>query len=372
MIEFSVNPLPQTAIQYLYALRDSIWLDPPYQRMSDIWTKDKRQLLIDSVINGFDIPKLYFHELVPPKKDGSNTLRYAIIDGKQRLESLWSFMDGAFALSDDFQYLLDDGVDLAGLTYREIGAKYPLLKSRFDSTSLSVVGVRTNDTELIEEMFSRLNEAAPLNAPEKRNAFGGPLPPVIRDLSVHRFFRDRLPFSDRRYRHRDLATKFLYIENSDTVVDTKKAYLDAFVRDWATENRMDLEAMRVKDNVEAHLERMSDVFTVQDHLLKSIGMTILTFHFFRLVAKLDRVESIQRQHFEMFDRARSDNRSLAQQDIAKADYDLLEFDKYVQTPNDSYATRIRLSIMVKFMRESAGVELPETHDDYFARKFSTN
>ena len=62
------------------------------------------------------------------------------------------------------------------MTYSDLGFKYPLLKARFDATSLSVISVRTEDIELIEDMFSRLNEAVPLNAPEKRNAFGGPLP----------------------------------------------------------------------------------------------------------------------------------------------------------------------------------------------------
>ncbi|MGH9822730.1 MAG: DUF262 domain-containing protein, partial [Blastocatellia bacterium] len=170
MSEFSVNDLKQSAIQYLHAMRSEIWLDPPYQRMSDIWGIDKRQLLIDSIINGFDVPKLYFHELVPPKKVGNIFQKYAIIDGKQRLEALWGFMDGKFALPNDFEYLYGKEYKLAGLTYLDIGEKYPVIKSRFDGTSLTVVAVRTDDIELIEDMFSRLNEAVPLNAPEQRRA----------------------------------------------------------------------------------------------------------------------------------------------------------------------------------------------------------
>jgi hypothetical protein len=362
MTEFSVSNLPQAAIQYLHALREAIWIDPPYQRMSDIWPLEKRQLLIDSVINGFDIPKLYFHELAPARHIGSTFQKYAIIDGKQRLESLWAFMDGKFALAQDFEYLHDESVQLAGLTYKDIGEKYPLLKSKFDATSLSVVSVRTGDVELIDEMFSRLNEAVPLNAPEKRNAFGGSLPTTIRELAAHQFFASKLPYPDRRFKHRDLAAKFLLIEHLDTVTDTKKVYLDRFVRDWAEQHRTPAQANTLKHAVEGRLAAMSGVFVDQDELLRSIGMTILLFHLFRLLDKLNKVQVLRREHLVRFEEARQANRQQAEADMAKANYDLIEFDKYVQTPNDAYAIRIRLSILVNFLREALGLDLPKTHE----------
>lgn len=342
-------------------MRESIWLDPPYQRMSDIWPKDKKQLLVDSVLNGYDIPKLYFHELVPAKRIGKILQKYAIIDGKQRLDALWGFMSGQFSLSTDFEYLHDSDVKAAGLTYIDLGQKYPQLKARFDATSLAVVSVRTEDIELIEDMFSRLNEAAPLNAPEKRNAFGGPLPDTIRRLATHAFFVKKLPFSDRRYRHRDLATKFLMIEDKDSIADTKKAYLDAFVRRWAEQRLMALQADKLKERVDLHLDRMANVFVDQDPLLRSIGMTMLVFHFFRFLDKTKRVSRIRRDHFELFENARKANRLFAEEDLTKANYKLLEFDKYVQTPNDAYATRIRLRILVEYMRLQMKLDLPKSH-----------
>jgi len=75
---------------------------------------------------------------------------------------------------------------------------------------------------MIEEMFSRLNEAAPLTAPEKRNAYGGPLPRLIRKLATKPFFTKNLPFRNKRYRHFDLATRFLLAEDKKGVVDAKK------------------------------------------------------------------------------------------------------------------------------------------------------
>jgi hypothetical protein len=359
MSDFSVSTLPQSAILYLYSIRDSIWLDPPYQRASDIWTIDKRQLLMDSVLNGYDIPKIYLHELVPARKAKKSVQKYAIVDGKQRLDALWGFINGDFALAEDFEYMHDADVRAAGLTYTDLGLKYPALKTRFDSTSLAVVSVRTDDVELIEDMFSRLNEAVPLNAPEKRNAFPGPLPKAIRELAEHKFFKVKLPFTDRRFKHRDLAAKYLMIEAKDEIADTKKAYLDEFVKSWAEKPQK--EATDLTKSAATHLDRMAKVFTDEDPLLRSVGMSILVFHLFRLLDKTGTVAKIRRDYFAKFEDRREQNRGLAENDIAKAAYDLLEFDKYVQTPNDAYAVRLRLTIISKFFRQSLGFPLPKSH-----------
>jgi hypothetical protein len=116
----------------------------------------------------------------------------------------------------------DGGVDVAagGLTYADLARKYPDIKTDFDSYALDVVCIETEDLELIEELFSRLNEAVPLSAPEKRNALPGPLPPAVRRLAGHPFFTTNLPYSNRCYRHFDLAAKMLLIESTRDVVDT--------------------------------------------------------------------------------------------------------------------------------------------------------
>src|SRR5579859_5099774 len=81
--EFSLGRYPQSSLLVVYSERNAIELDPEYQRISGIWTREKRQLLIDSLLNGFDVPKLYFHEFIPSKQKGGKKYRYAIVDVKQ-------------------------------------------------------------------------------------------------------------------------------------------------------------------------------------------------------------------------------------------------------------------------------------------------
>src|SRR5437762_14293169 len=113
--EFSLGKYPQSSALVVYSDRQEIELDPDYQRISGIWTLEKRQLLIDSIINGFDVPKLYFHEFIPFKTIGGKRYRYAIVDGKQRIQTVWDFIDGKISLASDFESLKDNTIKAGGL-----------------------------------------------------------------------------------------------------------------------------------------------------------------------------------------------------------------------------------------------------------------
>lgn len=354
MTAFTISNLPISSILFIYTEKDRIQIDPPYQRQSDVWTLEKRQLLIDSILNGFDVPKIYFHKFVSPRRIDGGVYDYAIIDGKQRLESLWRFIEGDFALSDSFEYLHDPSLRLAGLNYGQLARQFPQLKIRFDAFPLSIVSVDTEDEDLIEDLFSRLNEAVPLSAAEKRNALGGPIPPAIRRIARHKFFSESLPFSNKRYRHYDLAAKVLVIEDVDGVADTKKVYLDKFVENW--KERGQGEATSLTSHATAILDALVTVFVSGDPLLRSAGTTILYYHMVRIAKRQGWLQEVSRNKLLKFEQRRLENRSLAEDDISKANYDLLEYDRFVQTPNDAYATKFRLGILLQQVFERS---LPE-------------
>lgn len=339
-----ITDLKQSTILILYSNRESIKLDPEYQRAGDIWTIEKKQLLIDSILNGFDIPKIYFHKYTSQEYKKNEPLRYAIVDGRQRLEAIWKFIDGDYALADDFNYIEDSSIEAAGLTYKELGNKYPRLKIAFDGYPLSVVAIETDDIEIIEDMFSRLNEAVPLSAAEKRNAFGGPLPSAIRAVARHRFFTKHIPFGNSRYRHYDLAVKFLLFSERDKLTDTKKIYLDKFVKKWPKDH--DKSVAKLQKNVNHVLSKMTDIFTEKDPLLRSVGNIVLYYFLVYLAIKEGWIKEVERKAIANFEESRKNNRKLAQNDIGEAEYDLLEFDRYIQTPNDAYALEFRFKILM--------------------------
>ncbi len=362
MSEFRLGVFPSSSVLYVYSMRAQIWTDPPYQRMSDVWPPEKRQLLLDSILNGYDIPKLYFHEFFPSKVVGSSTYKYAIVDGKQRLQSIFEFIDGRYALSKDLDYIHDPSRKLAGLTYAELAREHPDLKTKFDGFVLPIVTIQTADTELIEDMFSRLNEAVPLNAPEKRNAFGGPLPAIIRQTSKRKFFAAKIPFDNTRYRHLDLATKFLYVEQRDALSDTKKVYLDEFVRSYREEGII-AKAKQLGAACRSVVDQMADVFIDDDPLLRSVGTVVLYYFLFRDAMRNSWPSMPRRRELTAFENERRQNRELAEKDVTSAAYHLLEFDRLTQSPNDGVALRYRYAVLRNYVGPNKGrPEIPGSED----------
>lgn len=348
---------PDNSAWRLFRIRDLIQTNPEYQRASDIWTTEKKQMLIDTILNGFDVPKMYFHKFSTQQTSDAPPYEYAIIDGKQRLEAIWGFIEGKFALSDDFECLWDENLRAKGMTYSGLGKDYPDLKNALDSYPLTIVCIETSDVEIIEDMFSRLNEAVPLSAAEKRNAKGGPVPIAIKSLVALPFFSDKIPFGNTRYRHYDLAAKFLISVEKQKIQETKKRTLDSFVAEWAKKiDRMDV--LPFYDETAAILTDMEAVFVDKDKLLRQVGAAVLYFHLFRFARLGGWVADIRRQAILDFEQERLTSRALAELG-EPLDPEFVEFDRYAQSSNDASAVKIRLQILLKraFQRDITVEEL---------------
>ncbi len=343
MSRFEINSMQRSSAWSLYRMRDKIKMDPVYQRQGDIWSKSKRQLLIDTMVNGFDVPKLYLHKFQTPLDEDGDTFEYAMIDGKQRAEAIFDFIENRYALDSTFQYMSDEDVELGGLTYRELAKEHPDIKQDFDSFTLDVITIDTDDIELIEDLFSRLNEAMPLNAAEKRNAKPGPLPALVREIAEHEFFVDKIPFGNSRYRHYDIAAKMLLMVSRENVADTKKAQLDRFFESHKNSTADDV-ADLLKD-VTTVLAEMVETFTDDDSLLRSVGMISIYFLLFRRAISEAKTDLIARVEFVDFETTRQENRKLAEDEDAETNLQLLEFDRFAQSPNDAVALRYRLAVV---------------------------
>lgn len=63
MATIRTYPFQNSSILRINSEKDFINTHPDYQRKGEVWTLQKKQLLIDSILNDYDIPKLYFHQL---------------------------------------------------------------------------------------------------------------------------------------------------------------------------------------------------------------------------------------------------------------------------------------------------------------------
>lgn len=346
------SPLKNSTVMMLHSERDEIETNPPYQRAGGVWTIEKKRLLIDSIINDYDIPKLYFHHY-DSQRIQSTGKRYAIIDGRQRLETIWDFMDGEFSLGPDIEYQRDNSIDLRNLGYADIAVSHPKIRIKFDSFVLPIVLVSTqgDEDELIEDMFSRLNEAVPLNAAEKRNAIGGEMVSVINRICSRPFFTDKLRITNRRYQHKEAAARFLLTEDSlkrnKRLIDTKRVYLDALVKNNKIEsdNTISLEL-----ETSSTVDSMSEIFMDRDELLSAQGNLIIYYLIFRGAKENGELSLINRKSLFDFRTKLSENRLKAELDYEGASFELLEYDRLSQQgTNDASSIRERYGILARHL-----------------------
>lgn len=341
--------LKNSTIMLLYSERGEIQLDPHYQRMGGVWTIEKKQLLIDSILNDYDVPKLYFHEFSRDQKSQSG-FSHAVVDGRQRLQTVWEFIDGSFPLAPDFEYQRDESINLAGLTYEDIAKAFPKIRIAFDSFVLPVVGIRTDDEDLIEDMFSRLNEAVPLNAAEKRNAIGGDMVGAIRDVAASDLFTRCVKFSNRRYQHREVAARMLLVEenlsNGGRLVDTKKVYLDALARHY--HSRHPEHVFELTGATKQVVSAMAGTFSERDELLLAQGNMIVYYLVFRSALRTNEVEKITRRKLLDFREELRENRARAAEEYAESSFELLEYDRLSQQgTNDASNIKERFGILAR-------------------------
>lgn len=328
--------------------RGKLQLDPIYQREGGVWSSERKQLFIDSILNEYDVPKVYLHDL----GDLDSGVRYAVVDGKQRLTTIHSFVDGQFCLGEDFLYQGQplSSPPLAGNYYKDFSDE---TKEVFREKSLDVVIVKTADTEDIEELFSRLNNGEKLNAAEQRNAFGGKMATTIRLLAQSDFFLNKLGFPNRRYSHLEVAAKILYIEDCEMrqgkgngFVDVKKRHLDKFVKDSKAVS--DSELKKLVTFVDKHLNWMSPIFDAKDPQLGKQSFPQLMYLFTKKVSREyadDKLQNKVRDFLEVFAEERVDNQSRTEDE---RDPELTEYGRLTQQgTNDGDSMRRRTGILIR-------------------------
>jgi hypothetical protein len=142
-----------TGMDYLYRAQADWDHNPPYQRPGGQWGLKQKQKFIDSLLNNFPVPPIYLHR---------NGRSCAVIDGKQRLETIREFIDGKFQLASDFALLeavgREDSAPRRGDGYASFT---PAWRAQLLSYTFAVVevsfGNHENASALVRQIFLRLN-----------------------------------------------------------------------------------------------------------------------------------------------------------------------------------------------------------------------
>lgn len=164
------TPYNMTIADYAEQLRNKqVIVNHNYQRSDKVWPIAAKSNLIDTILNGYPVPKLIFSQ----KTDlDTRKTRKEVVDGQQRTAAIIEFLDN--------KYILSRG-DFVGNRFSTL----PEAKQReFVDYMLSADTFTSATDEEIREVFRRINSyQVPLNKQETRHAtHQGEFKWFIRDL----------------------------------------------------------------------------------------------------------------------------------------------------------------------------------------------
>lgn len=180
--------------------KDTLSFNHPIQRQSAQWTNEQQSLLIHSMLDNFPVPSVYIHktESVEVDAKGRHSYAYSVLDGKQRMTTVFSYIDGEYALADDTPNVTieDSEYEIAGKYFDDLDedVQQEILRFKFNIQAFEDV---TDD--VIEEIFFRLNNSTPLTKPQKAKPLMGVSNSVfINGILANRFFTEKCNFTKRQ------------------------------------------------------------------------------------------------------------------------------------------------------------------------------
>jgi len=128
-----------------------------YQRGS-VWSSSAKIFLIDTILRGFPIPKIYMRTLID--RENKRTIR-EVVDGQQRLRAIFDFVDDKIILSSRAK-------EFSGLRFSKLDSED---QDRFLQYPIAVDQLVNASDTLVLDIFARLNSYnVRLNPAELRHA----------------------------------------------------------------------------------------------------------------------------------------------------------------------------------------------------------
>jgi len=299
------------SIEKLIKLKDRIDLNPAWQR-GPAWKEPRRILLIDSILRGMDVPKIYLR-----KAPAGGLYEYEAVDGQQRLRALWDFIAAKSSKNKSLGYALKmspalppvNGVAIADQTYASLDAG---LRIAFDAFKIGIGEITDATNDEITVLFARLQMGMPLNPAELRNADLGKMRNVIQLMAKSHEFFANTPMKDERTKHFDFASYAFAIALGVGAMDLKAPDLRKLQQAYnlaSTEELMEISS-KVGDalNVLAEIDQQTDypvtrkwIFVDLLGLIMSLQSQGKAIDVTRFTAAYDRFEARRRKYTSSMD-----------------------------------------------------------------------
>ncbi|WP_369742839.1 HNH endonuclease family protein [Pseudidiomarina sp. PP-1MA] len=241
--EYTIVP-KEFGIKDFFDYQEDFVTRPPYQRKV-VWSKKKKQALMDSLFRRYYVPKLVLREI---RLSETSTLN-EVIDGQQRITAVQDFFAGKYPLPKSLE---DLDSSLPGKFYNDLDSHV----RKFINKSLKYQADIIKDIEepqnvshqiIATEIFWRLQQGESLNYMEVAHAQLSSLTrnfivkyaddqgfdyenytPIDFNGSKHKFF-ELLSVDNNRMKHLQFMARFLMIEQGGGYADLSDRKIEDFI-----------------------------------------------------------------------------------------------------------------------------------------------
>lgn len=269
-------------IEKMHEEKKVLSFDHPIQRKSEMWNSRQKSLLIHSMLANYPVPSIYVlredsQELDEKKKPVFN---YFVMDGKQRLTSVLSYIWGEFPLEDDIPNILVDETEyeIAGKYFCDLDepVQYEIKRYKFD-----IIAFEECSNREIEEIFFRLNNSSPLTKSQVAKAkIGVELAELMNELLASKFFVTGCNFSKAQLKASDdqrcLLQAMMLLDTNNVPDFELKDFSETSILEYSESIRENY-SDRQSNILKSAIQYLTDAFPEKNKQLRKISIPMLIY-----------------------------------------------------------------------------------------------
>lgn len=237
--------------------RKLLELEPPYQRRS-VWNQDYKDFFVDTVLNGYPSPAIFIYQEITPE----GVSKISIVDGKQRLSTLFEFANNEFPVYEKATI-----ERFRGKYFQDLDTE---AKQNFWKYQFAIEYLPSSDEKIIGNIFDRINRnVSKLTPQELRHAkFNGEFITTVEELTswMFEYLGGNFPTIDRRSKKQMkdvemVAQLLLFLEEG--VRAYSQEYLDKAFSDrdisWEAKEEIENEFRNTVESIKKMLDLSQDI-----------------------------------------------------------------------------------------------------------------
>lgn len=345
-----------TNIEKMHDEKKVLSFDHPIQRKSEQWSDTQKSLLIHSMLANYPVPNIYVLREDSQELDEKNkpVFNYFVMDGKQRLTSVLSYIWGEFPLDENIPAIIIEDVEyqIAGKYFCDLEepVQYEIKRYKFD-----IIAFEECSNREIEEIFFRLNNSTPLTKSQVAKAkVGVEIAELINGLLTSKFFTVSCNFSKAQLKASDdqkvLIQSMMLLDTNNVPDFELKDFSENSILEYS-ESIRGTYTDKQSNILKSAIQYLTDAFPEKNKQLRKISIPTLVY-----MADIAEDKEIKpmyfRQWFEFF----------TEEDELMEDY------KTFCSTGSTKLEKVqgRLAVMTKSFCKYHEIEIPEELKDMVA------